>query len=140
MVRIFLVGAIISSLSCMSALAFCKDPPARLCQILFHHDLVVYGEVIKKEILKDADDPEGIAGWLYSINVLKAYRGTPEKTVIVRSENASDRLVLEPGRKYIVFAKKLGDGATMPGTIAGRFKMLMDNPIRPSWRLKFWIC
>jgi hypothetical protein len=80
-----------------------------LCNILFSNDLVIHAKVVKTEIFKDKDDPDGIAGWLYHINVLKAYRGTTEKKVIMRSDNTTARLLLKPGKEYIVFASRLPD-------------------------------
>jgi hypothetical protein len=126
--RTILFSVLLCIVSCVSAFAWCSDPPVKLCHMLFANKLVIYGEVVKTEILKDQEDPEGISGWAYHINVLKTYRGTPGKTVVIRSENASARLLLKSGRKYIVFASRNSDGGYYAGSYCGEIQNVDGQP------------
>jgi hypothetical protein len=99
--------------------------------MLFSKELVIYGEVVKTEILKDKEDPEGIAGWAYHINVLKTYRGTPRKTVVIKSENSSAALFLKSGGKYIIFASRNSDGGYYAGSYCGKIQNVDGQPYSP---------
>jgi hypothetical protein len=128
LMRLILLVIFINMAQFENALAFCENPPAKLCNILFSNDLVIHAKVVKTEIFKDKDDPDGIAGWLYYINVLKVYRGTTEKKVIVRSENTTARLLLKPGKEYIVFASRLPDATYEAGFYCGGIQGIDGEP------------
>ncbi len=87
-----------------SALAICRLPAAKLCQVLFDSDIAFHGRVLKVvPIINKTDDPDGLEGWLYEVDVIKLYRGTAFKRVTIKSENSSGRLLLTAGRDYILF-------------------------------------
>ncbi len=119
MVRIFVLTVFIFLIQFEYAFSFCENPPAKLCNMFFSNDLVVHAKVVKTVIFHDKDDPDGVDGWLYYLQVLKSYRGTAEKTIMVKSENTTSRLLLKTGKKYIVFAKKSSDGSYEAGNYCG---------------------
>lgn len=100
---------IIAALCCamlwpQSALAICRLPAAKLCQVLFDSDIAFHGRVRKVvPIINKTDDPDGLGGWLYEVDVIKLYRGTAFNRVTIKSENSSGRLLLSVGRDYILF-------------------------------------
>jgi len=128
MMRILLLIAFINMVQYKCALAYCEDPPAKLCNMLFSEDVVIHAKVVKTEIFKDKDDPDGVAGWLYYMKVLKSYRGTTAKTVIVKSENSTSRLLLKLGLEYIVFASRFPDGHFEAGNYCGGIQGIDGEP------------
>lgn len=87
-----------------SAFAICRLPAAKLCQVLFDSDIAFHGRVRKVvPIINKTDDPDGLEGWLYEVDVIKLYRGTAFSHVTIKSENSSGRLLLSVGRDYILF-------------------------------------
>ena len=132
MMRLLLLVVLIHLVQCEQALAFCDDPPAKLCHILFSSDLVIHAKVVKVEIYKDEDDPDGIAGWLYHLKVLKPYRGTTRKALIVKSENSTSRLLLKTGNEYIVFAWRHKDGNYQAGNYCGGIQNVDGEPYSKS--------
>lgn len=91
-------------LSPQSALAICRLPAAKLCQVLFDSDIAFHGRVRKVvPIINKTDDPYGLEGWLYEVDVIKLYRGTAFNRVTIKSGNSSGRLLLFAGRDYILF-------------------------------------
>lgn len=126
--RMLFLSISISLLLCGSASALCQQPPPKLCNIFFSSDLVVHAKVDKSEIFKDENDPDGIAGWLYYLDVLKVYRGTIGKTLVVSSSNDTSRLLLSPGSEYIVFASKHRDGSYRVGSTCGDIQGIDGEP------------
>ena len=86
------------------AVAVCRLPPPKLCQVLFHNDIAVRGIVKAVTPYSDPDDPEGIAGWRYDVDVLDTYKGTPATRIAIKSDNTTSRLVLAAGKEYVIFA------------------------------------
>ncbi|WP_374355665.1 hypothetical protein [Chitinimonas sp.] len=96
-------------LACFSLplLALCPDPPLKLCQMVAGHDWVVHAKVESVQLLKDSDDMEGVAGWLYHLSVRKVFRGAARtKSLVVLSQNTTSRVNLDIGGEYFVFASK----------------------------------
>lgn len=95
------VGFCVASLP-SSGIAFCTEPNPRVRTELFRSDMVFVGKVVSVKDEKDCD------GWIiakrYLMDVQKVYRGRDVRTVEVLTENASDRLILDPGKSYILFA------------------------------------
>lgn len=112
-----LVAIIVATLLLSSvARGFCRDPQPRLCTILFSSDLVIHASVDSIRNLVDPDDPDGVTGWVYQLKVLRTYRGQAGSFVDVRTENASDRVSLEVGKEYFVFASRHPDGILETGS------------------------
>jgi len=126
--RIFVLVVLLFFVQFEYAFAFCENPPAKLCNMLFSNDLVVHAKVVKTKIFHDRDDPDGVNGWLYYLQVLKSYRGTAHKTVIVKSENTTSRLLLKSGKEYIVFAKRYSDGSYEAGNYCGAIQSVDGEP------------
>jgi hypothetical protein len=105
--KLFLILMLISFFS-LSAYAVSPKPAPKLCNVLFSDDLVVHAKVHKIKSFKDKDDPEGVAGWIYYLDVIKVYRGKTGKKLVVYSLNDTSRLLLKTGKEYFVFASKNG--------------------------------
>jgi Tissue inhibitor of metalloproteinase len=99
-----------------AAQAVCTWPPPKLCNELFTSDLVVRAKVSKIKNVIDPKDPIGVDAWDYHVDVIKTYRGPALKRQIIRSENASARLLLKQGEEYIIFASKSSDGRYHAGS------------------------
>lgn len=90
--------------------AVCPEKPVSFCQIVAQNPIVVKAKVASTQRFVDEDDPEGVAGWIYHLDVIKDYRhGKPEK-LAVSSENTTSRVTLETGQEYIVFASWNSEG------------------------------
>lgn len=107
--KLFLIIILITFFS-GSASAICQQPAPKLCNVLFSNNLTVHAKVLKIKNIIDKDDPEGLAGWLYYLDVIKVFRGKTGKKLVVRSENTTSRVLLKKGKEYIVFASKSHDG------------------------------
>jgi hypothetical protein len=104
--------------------------------VLFASNLVVHAKVIKTEIVEEEDDPEGIAGWRYYLDVLKVYRGKSNKKIVVRTENTTARLLLTPGKEYIVFALKSENGEYIAGNYCGEVQGVDGEAYSPKTEKK----
>jgi hypothetical protein len=90
--------------SAVSAYAVCPNPPLTLCQIVQRNEWVLLATVESRQVVKDEDDPEGVAGWIYHLTVRRDYRNNKVRHISVFSENTTSRVVLQPGKEYFVFA------------------------------------
>jgi len=83
------------------------QPKPQLCHILFNSDTVVHAKAVKVERIFHDDDPEGAPDLKYTLDVIKVYRGTTGKRLVVVSEMGVEQVRLKPGIEYIVFTKKV---------------------------------
>lgn len=90
--------------------AVCPEKSVSLCEIVAENSVVVRAKVASIQRLVDEDDPEGVAGWVYHLDVLKDYRHGKSRRLAVMSNNTTSRVSLETGKEYIVFASKNGEG------------------------------
>jgi hypothetical protein len=81
-----------------------------ICQIVRQNPVVVRAKVASTQRLVDEDDPEGVAGWIYHLDVVKDYRNGKSRRLAVMSENTTARISLETGGEYIVFASRNSEG------------------------------
>jgi hypothetical protein len=111
-----LIAAMLTVAAAPHAFAISSLPPSKTCKVLFANSITIHGVV--RDVTPDVDtvnDPEGIDGWRYGIDVLKVYRGRPTgNRIIVKSENTTARLVLEPSKDYLIFASETAE----PGVYA----------------------
>ena len=126
--RILLLISFITVVQNEYASASCEGAHPKLCNMLFSYDLIIRARVIETEIVKDKNDPNGVAGWKYTVNVLKSYRGAPEKKAAVRSKNTSTRLLLTPGKEYVIFASRRADGNYEAGNYCGGIQGIDGEP------------
>jgi hypothetical protein len=98
-----------------AAQALCARPATRLCHEFFTSDLVVRAKVFKIKNVIDPEDPIGVDAWDYHVDVIKTYRGPARKRQIIRSENASARLLLKQGKEYVIFANRFTNGLYRAG-------------------------
>jgi hypothetical protein len=66
---------------------------------------IVIGSVKEATHYTSADDPEGIAGTKYVVNVRRVLKGPALRQVIVNSENTSSRFPMQAGQHYLLFIK-----------------------------------
>jgi hypothetical protein len=95
--------------------AVCPEKPVPLCQIVAQNPVVVRAKVASMQRLVDEDDLQGVAGWMYHLEVIKDYRHGKQRRLAVISENTTARVSLETGKEYIVFASPNGEGQLETG-------------------------
>jgi hypothetical protein len=93
-----------------SAQAICSRPEPKLCSEFFTHELVIRAKVLKIEPVIHPNDPTGVDGWIYHLDVIKTYRDPTFKRQTINSDNTSARLLLTQGKEYVIFADKNSDG------------------------------
>jgi hypothetical protein len=81
-----------------AASAYVPVPQAMACMLYFKSDVVFTGQVLAKEPMK------GGAGWVYTLKVMKSYRGAGAPTLKVFTADDSGRLPLDEGKQYLLFA------------------------------------
>ncbi len=80
--------------------AYVPVPQAMACMLYFRSDVVFTGQVLAKEAAKG---PAG-GGWVYTLKLIKSYRGASTPTLRVFAADDSGRLKLEEGKQYLLFA------------------------------------
>jgi hypothetical protein len=95
--------------------AVCPEKPVPICQVVRQNPVVVRAKVASMQRLVDEDDPQGVAGWMYHLDVIKDYRNGKSRRLAVMSENTTARISLDTGREYIVFASRNSEGQLETG-------------------------
>ena len=98
-----------------AANAHCPERPVSLCQMVAQNPVVVRAKVTSIQRLVDEDDPDGVAGWIYHLDVIKNYRYGKPGRLAVMSENTTSRISLETGNEYMVFASRNSEGQLETG-------------------------
>lgn len=96
--------ALVSLLPC-SAGATSPEPAPKLCAVYFDADMIARVHVLKATYIVDGKD-DFVEGYRYKVKVIDAYLGKPARLITVESDNSQSRLLLKPGRDYILFAKR----------------------------------
>ena len=98
-----LLQAAVALLICtVNGLTACPQPFPKVCAEFFKSDAVFVGTVLEEHSVVVDDFIEELR---YVIRVENTFRGDERKTVTVSTENASARFLLEPGQRYLLFAK-----------------------------------
>lgn len=71
---------------------------------------VIIGIQLGEHVVTSSDDPEGVAANIYSVNPVERFKSNGANTIDIWSENTSSRLVIEKGKKYLLFIKSSPDG------------------------------
>jgi hypothetical protein len=95
--------------------AVCPEKPVSMCELVRQHPVVVRAKVASTQRLVDEDDPEGVAGWIYYLDVIRDYRNGKSRRLAVMSENTTARISLETGKEYLVFASRNSEGQLETG-------------------------
>ena len=95
--------------------AVCPERPVSICEVVRQNPVVVRAKVASTQRLVDEDDPQGVAGWIYHLDVIKDYRNGKSRRLAVMSENTTARISLETGVEYIVFASRNSEGQLETG-------------------------
>ncbi|SFW71062.1 hypothetical protein [Luteibacter sp. UNCMF366Tsu5.1] len=64
---------------------------------------VITGRVTAARNISEPDDPEGYAWTIYSVQVLETFKGTPQRTIQLLSENTTARFPMDTGKTYLLF-------------------------------------
>jgi hypothetical protein len=103
---IFVICAATALVSAPPAKAFCQVPQPRLvCAEYFASQLVVESTLVRTRSLHDKDDPEGISGYEYTLQINQILRGKIAGKIHVYEGNDSGRATFDwvSGRKYLLF-------------------------------------
>jgi hypothetical protein len=68
--------------------------------------LVITGRVTAARKISEPDDPEGYAWTVYSVQVLEVFKGTPQPTIQLTSENTTARFPMDTGKTYLLFVRQ----------------------------------
>lgn len=68
-----------------------------------HAAFVVTGRVLGGHNISTPDDPEGYAWTIYTVQVLEVFKGRPQRTIRLLSENTSSRFSMDTGETYLLF-------------------------------------
>jgi hypothetical protein len=114
--------------------AVCPEKPVPLCRIVDENPVVVRARVASIQRLVDEDDPDGVAGWVYHLDVVKDYRHGKARHLAVMSNNTTSRVSLEAGKDYIIFASENGEGQLETGNYCDpysgkRFETKMEQKV-----------
>lgn len=71
---------------------------------------VFVGVVLQDKKISSFDDPEGYVATLYTIKVLKMFKGRRSLKIVIRSENTSSRFQMDVKREYVIFAQNNNNG------------------------------
>jgi hypothetical protein len=95
-----IVVLLYSSLFSLTAFANCPVPEIKANSEFFKRDVVFTGSVLSQSY----KDGKGESGWYYRVRVTKVLKGPIRREFTVYTEDASNRLPLEEGREYLLFA------------------------------------
>lgn len=101
-----LLWVVVTLLVAPSALPFCSVPQPRLvCAEYFANRLVVEATLVQTRALHDADDPEGISAYVYTLRLNRAFRGKAGATLRIYEGNDSGRATFRwlRGKEYLLF-------------------------------------
>jgi hypothetical protein len=68
--------------------------------------LVVIGRVTGERNISEPDDPQGYAWTIYTVEVLETFKGTPQRTIRLVSENTTARFPMDTGKTYLLFVSQ----------------------------------
>lgn len=64
---------------------------------------VITGRVLAGRNISTPDDPDGFAWTVYTVQVLETFKGQPQQTIRLLSENSSARFDMDIGGTYLLF-------------------------------------
>ena len=67
---------------------------------------VVTGRVLSERNISSPDDPEGFEWTVYTVKVLETFKGKPQRTIHLVSENSSARFYMDTGESYLMFVRQ----------------------------------
>jgi hypothetical protein len=90
--------------------AFCLGPQLRVSDEYYVSPLVLTGTVIGQKLEVAPDDPDGSTGTFYKVHVDKTWRGTPQQTITLYSENSTARFPMQQHKAYVLFVTRSPEG------------------------------
>jgi hypothetical protein len=95
------------SLLPVNAIALCQDGRhPGLQQEFAASKFVITGRAWKAKVVSSPDDPNGILATTYSVRVLTAFKGHPERELLIWSENTSSRFEIDLNQDYLMFIRE----------------------------------
>lgn len=67
---------------------------------------VITGRVLAERNISTPDDPEGFEWTIYTVKVLETFKGKPQRTIRLVSENTSARFSMETGKSYLLLVSR----------------------------------
>jgi hypothetical protein len=67
---------------------------------------VITGRVLGGRNISEPDDPQGFAWTVYTVQVLKTFKGRPQRMIQLLSENTSARFPMDIGKTYLLFVSQ----------------------------------
>lgn len=67
---------------------------------------VVTGRVLSQRNISTPDDPESFEWTVYTVKVLESFKGKPQRTIHLVSENSSARFYMDTGESYLLFVNQ----------------------------------
>lgn len=101
------VGAL---LFCQQAAALCLSGHPSPRSEFSSSKYVLLGKVVAEKNISSPDDPTGISGTIYYIEVTLVFKGSVGTTVKIWSENTSSRFPMHIGSKYLLFLTETRTG------------------------------
>lgn len=87
-----LVFAVLAPLLACPAMAVCNVPQPRLvCAEYFASRVVVEATLLRTRTVRDSDDPEGVAAYVYTLRSGRVLRGDIAAQFQIYEENSSGR-------------------------------------------------
>lgn len=126
------VSFLLSPLCATTAMAECANHPGqarpRVCDEFYYSDAVFEGTVVSTRQVPTAPaDPANIMGWVYTLEINKAYRGLEQRTVEIYAGNDTSGVPLQHGHTYILFVKKNPQGYLAPNSCGSTSEMSKAN-------------
>jgi hypothetical protein len=82
---------------------------------------VITGRVTSARNISEPDDPEGYAWTIYTVQVLETFKGGPQRTIRLLSENSSGRFSMDTGESYLLFVSH-----SQTAEMAGQERLPLD--------------
>lgn len=105
----FTVGSGVAEAVCLDPKTLISGYQVGLDDEITATPLIIVGDVTVQHYLQeDAQDPDGISAYIYTVQVVRQLKGTAPKTVYVRSESGSGRYPMAVGEQHLLFLRKTG--------------------------------
>jgi hypothetical protein len=93
------------------ALALCQDGRHPDVAAGFRVSRYVVTAVVESSRTESSpDDPEGVADTVYTVRVVRVFKGKPGRVLTITDENTSSRFPMAIGKEYLLFVRTFPDG------------------------------
>lgn len=106
-------GALVSAvvLKAGAALALCQDGRHPDVAAGFRVSRYVVTAVVESSRNESSpDDPGGVADTVYTVRVVRVFKGKPGRVLTIADESTSGRFPMHVGKEYLLFVQTFPDG------------------------------